>query len=285
VADLVVVGSFMMDLVARTPSLPRPGETVIGESFAQFLGGKGFNQAVAAARSGGDVAMVGCVGDDAFGREFLEALDREGIDRTGVTVDAAQGTGVGLPVVESSGQNAIVVIPRANHALRAVPAHVIAGAKVVLLQWELPATFAVEAARVARDAGATVVLNPAPAVGNVADYAGLIDVLVPNETEATALGDVDGVDLVLTLGEKGALVRSAGREQRYEPHDVECVDTVGAGDAFCGALCAALAAGADLFEAARIGNAAGALAVTKAGAEPSMPHRRDIDALLRAISG
>src|SRR3954463_1572029 len=138
-ADLVVVGSFMMDLVARTPSLPKPGETVIGESFAQFLGGKGFNQAVAAARSGGDVAMIGCVGDDAFGREFVDALDREGIDRRGVTVEAHEGTGVGLPVVETSGQNSIVVIPRANDALRDVPADVIAGAKVVLLQWELPA--------------------------------------------------------------------------------------------------------------------------------------------------
>lgn len=279
-SDLVVVGSFMMDLVAVTPSLPKPGETVIGESFAQFLGGKGFNQAVAAARSGADVAMVGRVGDDAFGREFLVALDREGIDRIGVSVDQSVGTGVGLPVVESSGQNAIVVIPRANHALRTVSAEVFAGAKVVLLQWELPATVTVQAARLAKEAGAIVVLNPAPAVGDVRDYEGLIDVLVPNETEAAAIGAVDGIDLVLTLGEKGALVRSGGREQRYEPHDVDCVDTVGAGDAFCGALCAALAGGADLFEAARIGNAAGALAVTRAGAEPSMPHRRDIDALL-----
>jgi ribokinase len=253
---------------------------VIGESFAQFLGGKGFNQAVAAARSGADVAMVGRVGDDAFGREFLDALDREGIDRVGVSIDQSIGTGVGLPVVESSGQNAIVVIPRANHALRTVSAEVFAGAKVVLLQWELPATVTVQAARLAKEAGAIVVLNPAPAVGDVRDYEGLIDVLVPNETEAAAIGAMDGIDLVLTLGEKGALVRSGGREQRYEPHDVDCVDTVGAGDAFCGALCAALAGGADLFEAARIGNAAGALAVTRAGAEPSMPHRRDIDALL-----
>jgi len=279
--DLVVVGSFMMDLVARTPSLPKPGETVIGESFAQFLGGKGFNQAVAAARSGGNVAMVGCVGSDAFGREFLDALDREGIDRSGVVVDASEGTGVGLPVVESSGQNAIVVIPRANHALQHVDAELFAGAKVVLLQWELTARVTVEAARLAKDAGAIVVLNPAPAVGDLRDYEGLLDVLVPNETEAAILGDLPDIDIVLTLGEKGALVRSGGREERYEPHDVECVDTVGAGDAFCGALCASLASGASLFDAARIGNAAGALAVTKAGAEPSMPHLVDIDKMLR----
>lgn len=266
----------MMDLVARTAVLPKPGETVIGDSFAQFLGGKGFNQALAAARSGGDVAMVGRVGDDAFGREFLEALDREGIDRTGVSVDPLIGTGVGLPVVESSGQNAIIVIPRANHALVDLPRELIASADVVLLQWELSPAVTVEAARIAREGGATVVLNPAPAIGNIADYAGLIDILVPNETEAAVLGDVDGVQLVLTLGDNGARVGDV----HLPPHDVTCIDTVGAGDAFCGALCAALAGGASLLEAARIGNAAGAYAVTKEGAEPSMPHKADIDRLL-----
>lgn len=273
---VVVVGSFMMDLVARTSKLPKPGETVIGESFTQFLGGKGFNQAIAAARSGGDVAMVGRVGDDAFGREFLDALDREGIDRAGVSVDPEVGTGVGLPVVEASGQNAIIVIPRANHGLVELPRELIASASVVLLQWELPAAVTVEAARIAREGGARVVLNPAPAVGRIADYAGLVDILVPNEAEAAAIGPVEGVELVLTLGDKGA--RVAGTD--LAPHAVECIDTVGAGDAFCGALCAALADGASLLDAARIGNAAGALAVTKEGAEPSMPHRAEIDRLL-----
>ena len=277
---VVVVGSFMMDLVARTPKLPAPGETVIGSTFDRFLGGKGFNQAVAAARSGGTVAMVGRVGDDDFGRAFLEALDADGIDRRGVSVDPADGTGVGLPVVEDSGQNAIVVIPRANHALTTLPEDVIASGSVVLLQWELPGPITVEAARIAKAAGAIVVLNPAPAVGRLDDYAGLIDVLVPNETEAAILGHVGGVDLVLTLGDQGALVRTGDREHRLAPHAVDCVDTVGAGDAFCGALCAALAAGADLVEAARVGNAAGAVAVTRHGAEPSMPRRTEIDQLL-----
>jgi ribokinase len=273
---VVVVGSFMMDLVARTERLPKPGETVIGESFAQFLGGKGFNLAIAAARSGGDVAMVGRVGDDAFGRQFLDALDAAGIDRTHVSVDPSVGTGVGLPVVETSGQNAIIVIPRANHELREVPAAAFVDASVVLLQWELPPAFTVAAARAAKAAGATVVLNPAPAVGDLADYAELIDIVVPNESEAAALGPVDGVEVVLTLGENGARVGDV----HLPPHAVECVDTVGAGDAFCGALCAALAAGASLADAARIGNAAGALAVTRHGAEPSMPFKADIDALL-----
>jgi ribokinase len=282
-SEVVVVGSFMMDLVARTSRLPKPGETVIGESFAMFLGGKGFNQAVACARSGGSTAMIGRVGDDDFGRRFLDALDREGIDRAGVSVDPEVGNGVGLPVVDGEGQNAIIVIPQANHRLTArdLPVEVLSAAKVVLLQWELPATVTVEAARIAKAAGATVVLNPAPAVGDLRDYEGLIDVLVPNESEAAALGTMNGVSLVLTLGDKGALVRHDGREEHFDPFEVDVVDTVGAGDAFCGALCAALAGGAPLFEAARIGNAAGALAVTKAGAEPSMPHRAAIDALLR----
>ena len=274
----------MMDLVARTSRLPKPGETVIGESFAMFLGGKGFNQAVACARSGAATAMIGRVGDDDFGRRFLTALDTEGIDRAGVSIDPDVGNGVGLPVVDADGQNAIIVIPQANHRLTArdLPVDLLSSASVVLLQWELPAQVTVEAARIAKEAGALVVLNPAPAVGDLRDYEGLIDVLVPNESEAAVLGAIDAVSLVLTLGDKGALVRHQGREERFDPHEVEVVDTVGAGDAFCGALCAALDAGASLFEAARIGNAAGALAVTKAGAEPSMPHRREIDALLKA---
>lgn len=281
---VVVVGSFMMDLVARTARLPSPGETVIGESFAMFLGGKGFNQALAAARSGGDVAMVGRVGDDDFGRRFLAALDDEGIDRSGVSVDPSVGTGVGLPVVESSGQNAIIVIPQANHELTPalLPADAFAGASVVLLQWELPEPVAVQAARLGRDAGATVILNPAPAVGDIAAFDGLVDVLVPNEHEAAALGEVGGVELVLTLGERGSrVVERDGTTTDIGPHDVTCVDTVGAGDAFCGALAAALASGASLVEAARIGNAAGACAVTIEGAEPSMPRRAAIDALIR----
>jgi ribokinase len=278
---IVVVGSFMMDLVAKTPRLPAPGETVIGHSLDRFLGGKGFNQAVAAARSGGEVAMVGCVGDDDFGRAFLDALDREGIDRTGVAVDPVQGTGVGLPVVEASGENFIIVIPQANHAVSEPSAAVFEGASVVLLQWELPPAFLVSAARLGREAGATVVLNPAPAVGDASAYAGLVDVVVLNEVELAALGDDWGAaEVVLTLGERGAVV--AGRA--LAAHAVECVDTVGAGDAFCGAMCVGLADGASLLDAARLGNAAGALAVTKAGAEPSMPHRADIDALLQEVS-
>lgn len=276
------VGCLVMDLVARVPRLPRPGETVLGETFDRFLGGKGFNQAIAAARYGVPVSMVGCVGDDDYGREFLAALDANGIDRRGVSVDPTIGTGVGLPVVEASGQNEIVVVPRANHRLapEALPHDVIANAAVVLLQWELPLAVTAAAARIARAAGAVVVLNPAPAVGSLGDVVGLVDVLVANEEEAASLGPVEGIDVVVTLGERGALVRSAGQEVRLRAHAVPCVDTVGAGDAFCGVLAAALAEGATVVEAARAGNAAGACAVTRHGAEPSMPRRAEVEALL-----
>jgi ribokinase len=269
----------MMDLVARGPRRPERGETVIGTSFETFLGGKGFNQAVAAARAGASTAMVGRLGDDDFGRQFLAQLAADGIDTSGVGVDPDIGTGVGMPFVEDSGDNSIVVIPRANHAL--TPEHVraaaavIESARVVLLQMELPLDATLEAARIAHKAGAVVVLNPAPAVLPLDPFAGLVDYVTPNESESARLGAIKGV-VITTLGERGVDVDGT----RLDAHDVKCVDTVGAGDAFCGAFAAGLAQGAALLDAARLGNAAGALAVGVAGAEPSMPRRADIDALL-----
>lgn len=290
-SGVAVVGSFMMDLVATCERRPERGETVVGDAFEMFLGGKGFNQAVAAARSGAPTLMVGCLGDDDFGGRFLDALDREGIDRSAVSIDRTVGTGVGLPVVERSGQNAIVVIPRANHELSVADVRAatsqLTSAAVVLLQWELSQAVAVEAARIAHGAGVTVVLNPAPAVGDLGAFGGLVDIVVPNEAEAAALGGAATLRsqcgagaIVLTLGERGAAVIDDRGERRIGAHKVDCVDTVGAGDAFCGAMVAALASGAQLFDAAGRGNAAGALAVTRAGAEPSMPTKQGIDALL-----
>jgi ribokinase len=278
-ADVVVVGSFMMDLVVRGPRRPERGETVIGTSFETFLGGKGFNQAIAAARAGASTAMVGRIGDDDFGRRFLAQLEADGIDASGVGVDPDIGTGVGLPFVEDSGDNSIVVVPRANHALTAAQvrdaAALIEAAKVLLLQMELPLDATVEAAYLAKHAGVTVVLNPAPAVLPLDELAGLVDYITPNESEAQRLGAIDGV-VITTLGEGGVDV--AG--ERIDAHKVECVDTVGAGDAFCGAFAALLAEGASFVDAARFGNAAGALAVGIPGAEPSMPTRDAIERLL-----
>jgi ribokinase len=302
-AEVCVVGSFMMDLVARAPRRPERGETLIGSSFAMFLGGKGFNQAIAAARSGASTAMVGTLGDDDFGARFRACLASEGIDAAGVMSSPTTGTGVGMPLVDDTGDNSIVVIPQANHDITAAgvraASDVITAASVLLVQLELPVDAVVEAARIAREAGTIVVLNPAPAVADLRAFTGLVDFVVPNASEAALLtgvecdgegavkaaemllADTGANGVVLTLAEQGALVAHNGTVELVTSHSVDVVDSVGAGDAFCGALAAQLAVGRDLASAVAYGNAAGALAVTKAGAEPSMPRRADVERLLR----
>lgn len=302
--DVTVVGSFMMDLVVRAARRPSAGETVIGSSFETFLGGKGFNQAIAAARSGAATAMVGALGADDFGAQFRACLAREGIDGGAVRSADGSGTGVGMPLVEDSGENSIVVVPRANHELTPDDIRQSTGllgrSRVVLLQFELPSPVVREAAQIAHDAGATVVLNPAPAVIGLEEFAGLVDYVIPNTSEAAVLSGIDcngegaataaravmdktgARGVVLTLGARGALVASEGSVDLVDGHVVDCVDTVGAGDAFCGALAARLAAGDDLTAAVAYGNGAGALAVGVAGAEPSMPTADAITAFLRS---
>jgi ribokinase len=304
VVDVCVVGSFMADLVVRAPRRPAAGETVKGTSFATYLGGKGFNQAIAAARSGASTAMVGALGDDEHGLLFRSALALDGVAADGVLSIPDEGTGIAFPLVEDDGQNSIVIVPRANDAL--TPAHIealrgVLGAAVVLLQLELPVPTVVAAAAAAKRAGATVILNPAPAVPSLADFAGLVDIVVPNEGEASLLtgqrvglanaasvartlcSDLGAWGAVITLGERGALVLDRGDVVHVEAHTVSAVDTVGAGDAFCGALAAELAAGATLIEAAHYANGAGALATTRAGAEPSMPTRAEIEGLVAPL--
>lgn len=299
---IAVLASFNMDLVMRAARRPETGETLQGE-FAMFLGGKGFNQAVAARRLGADVAVVGRVGDDAFGARFLAALDAEGIDREAVAVDPDAGTGVAAVVVEPDGTNTIIQAPRANRALTAADAERFwkqtghADAALLNLETSMPAAIAF--ARAARDAGARVVLNPAP-VGDVPDdLLVLADLLVPNALEAQALTGVtvgtplDALEamvvlprgpeaLVVTLGAAGVVAVAADLRLHAPPPAVDVVDTVGAGDAFCAALAVRLGEGAGIEDAVRFANAAGALATTVAGAEPSMPRRPAVEALLSA---
>jgi ribokinase len=300
-ADVCVVGSFMLDLVVATDRRPGVGETVFGESFETFLGGKGFNQAIAAARAGTTTAMVGRLGTDEFGDRFRAGLASEGIEASHVIADADVGTGVGCPVVGTDGSNAIIVVPRAN--LCVTPADVesadetIRSAKVLLMQLELPVDALVAAARIARHAGTLVVLNPAPARDGLEPLRGLIDVIVPNEVEAEQLTGVSCADggreaakalreqwgagtVVITLGERGAYFATDSAEGSIGGHSVHVVDTVGAGDAFVGCLVAALARDDDLEQVVRLANAAGALAVTKPGAEPSMPRASEVAELL-----
>jgi ribokinase len=241
--------------------------------------------------------MIGRLGDDDFGERFLARLAADGVDGSRVTIDPDEGTGVATPLVEDGGENSIVIVPRANHRITIddvdAAADVIEGAAVLLLQCELPLDVVEAAAKVASSAGTTVVFNPAPAPADgIARFAGLIDVLTPNEIEVAALSGMAGDPLgaatreqlggsvIVTVGEQGAWLVADGDPELLPAHAVQAVDTVGAGDAFCGALGAKLAAGAALRAAVLYANAAAALSVTQPGAEPSMPTAHQIEALL-----
>jgi ribokinase len=297
-AQVCVLGSFMMDLIAYAPRRPFPGETIRGDSFVTALGGKGFNQAVAAARAGAATQMLGRLGTDDFGDRFIEALTAEDISAVGVERDAIDGTGVGLPVVESGGENSIIIVPRANDGVDQLfverHAQQIQAAQVLLLQLELPIEGALAAARIAKDSGVRVVLNPAPAA-DVTQFAGLVDVIVPNEIEfATLAGEngsmvararelrkrMNGTDVVITHGSKGVYVLDGDRLIEISAPVVTAIDTIGAGDTFCGYLAARLALGDTLVEATNIAVKAASISVTRSGAALSAPHA---DELLRFL--
>ncbi len=281
-----------MDLVVRAPRLPRVGETILGSDFRTFPGGKGANQAVAAARLGHAVKMIGRVGNDAFGETLLATVAKDGVDITHVRRDPQAATGVALIIVEEQGDNAIVVAPGANARLTPQDIHaaeeIFKGASVLLLQLECPLSAVAHAIQLARQHQVRVVLNPAPAQTLEAELLERVDYLIPNQTELALLAGQDSIraamkvllqhgvkNLVITLGEEGALVTDGAQEIHLPAYRVPVVDTTAAGDAFAAAFAVALAEGHDLVEAARWGNAAGALAVTKAGAQPSLPTRRE----------
>lgn len=272
VGRVVVLGSLNVDLVTRVERHPRPGETVLGEGLRRLAGGKGANQAVAAARTGAAVAMVGCVGDDEAGTAYRTRLTRLGVDCAAVAVAAGAPTGHALVVVDEAGENSIVVVPGANaevgaHALAAVKR--MGPADVLLAQLEVPLPLVASAVRAAAERGARVVLNCAPYAALPPDVVALADPVVVNEHEALALADSDLVagSVVVTFGARGA---AWDGDQcpgvLVDPADV--VDTTGAGDAFCGSLAAALARGASRGAALQAALEAGAEAVTRPGAQP-----------------
>lgn len=305
---MVVVGSLNMDLVARAPRIPAPGETILGSNFHTMPGGKGANQAVAAARLGAQVSMVGRVGTDAFGRSLLDNLAAAGVDHTFVPGDPTVTTGVALITVDDAGQNSIVVAGEAN--MRLSPADVeaaeaaIAAAEVLLVQLEIPLPTVIRAAEIARAHGVKVILNPAPAPasGLPGKLLSLADFIVPNESEISLLTgllvenqaqaeaaaaklrqSVAGA-VVLTLGERGALLASQTETMLFPAFKVTPLDTTAAGDAFVAGLGVALAEGRSLTEAVHWGNAAGALAATKAGAQPSLPERLAVEKLVHRLN-
>ncbi|MDI3257965.1 MAG: ribokinase [Kyrpidia sp.] len=299
--EIVVVGSLNMDMVARTARLPHSGETVLGTDFAQIPGGKGANQAVAAARLGAEVTMIGAVGDDEYGKTLLNTLKREKIRVEAVEIVPAP-TGVAVIYVDEQGRNTIVVIPGANGALTRAGirrrAEAIAGARVLVVQLESPLDAVEEALNIAREAGVTTLLNPAPARPLPGHWWSYLDIVTPNEHELPLLLGEEGgagvlpldevkrlarrlIDLgagaaVVTLGERGA-VWTDGRAGGHRPADpVTPVDTTAAGDAFTGALAVAVAEGASLAEAVSFGCRAAGLSVTRLGAQPSLPYRWEL---------
>lgn len=296
--NLVVVGSLNMDLVVRVSAHPKPGETVLGSDYETHPGGKGANQAVAAARMGGKVRMVGRVGTDEFGNKLRQGLEREGINAH-ATLPIQAPTGVALIAVDQAGQNTIIVSPGANSRLRPEnlrPAE-FDGTKVVALQLEVPLATVKRAAELGREVGARVVLNAAPAQTLPQALLSLIDVLVVNESEAEALSGEkpDSPEtaqvvaellqqtcptVIITLGGNGVVWVSPEGSGYQPPFEVQVVDTTAAGDGFIGALVTALSEGHSLAQAVRLGAAAGALTVTKMGAQPSLPHRESVEAFL-----
>ncbi|MEN0110462.1 MAG: ribokinase [Planctomycetota bacterium] len=301
---IVVVGSANMDLVLRCPRIPRPGETLLGDSVTEAPGGKGANQAVAASRLGGDVTLIGRVGDDAFAGRLLDSLSGNGVRTDRVASTEGIASGVATISVADNGENAILVIPGANALV--TPADVaaaresISAADTLLLQLETPQETIVAAIAVAREAGVRVILDPAPVPATVA--AGLLDVdiICPNETEAEALlgrsvgataderlaaakalTQLGARTAIITLGAEGAVWTTRdGESGTVAAPKIDPVDTTAAGDAFAGALGLRLAEGADLPTALRFACAAGSAAATRLGAQPGMPTRAEVEALL-----
>jgi ribokinase len=292
-----VVGSFVIDLVFKVTRRPGPGETMLADDFGMFLGGKGFNQAVAARRLGADVSMVGRVGGDPFGDMFMAKLEQEGIDSSHVARDPEAGTAIASPIIDASGENSIIAAPRANMRVTTedvdAATDAIAAADVLMLQFEIPTESSRRAAEIARKHETVVLLDPAPVEHGFERFAAPIDYIVPNEVEAHMLTgrmtpeEAGAVLLpetrrgvVISLGEQGAMAVDRAELSRFPAHKVKVVDTTGAGDAFRAGLAVKIAEGLSLDEAVRFANACGALACTVMGAEPSMPRRDKVESHL-----
>ncbi|AAO35501.1 ribokinase [Clostridium tetani] len=303
VKKILVIGSFMMDLVAQTPRAPIEGETIIGKSFSQFTGGKGANQAVAAARLGAYVTMIGKLGKDSFGEAHIESLRREGINHDYVLFDDVESSGVGHITLEENGNNRIIVIPGAN--LKLTPKEVedlednIKSSDIVILQLEIPFETVYKTIELAHKHGKTIILNPAPAAKLKEHFVELVDYIVPNESEASLLTGikVNSIEsarkaaksllnlgcknVIITLGEKGVLLVNNNEEIFQESFKVKPVDTTAAGDSFIGAFAYSLANGLGNVKSLEFACAVGALTVTKIGAQPSLPKLTEVEMFMK----
>lgn len=295
---IVVIGSSNTDMTVMTDRLPVPGETVLGGRFSMGNGGKGANQAIAAKRLGGDVSFICKVGQDLFGHNSVEHYKKEGIDIAGIMY-SDEPSGVALITVDKKAENCIVVASGANNDITVenIEANkkAIGSAEIVLLQLEIPVASVLRAAKLAHDAGAYVVLNPAPACELPDEIYKYISLMIPNQTEITLMTGIEardeagaakaaealrakGVkDVIVTMGAKGSIIYYNGVAEFIPSKKVKAVDTTAAGDTFCGALCVALSEGKGLVEAAKFATCASAITVQKMGAQESIPYRKDIE--------
>ncbi|WP_306440452.1 ribokinase [Paenibacillus sp. VTT E-133291] len=303
---IVVIGSINMDMVVRTSRAPNAGETLMGQVFALSPGGKGANQAVAAARLGAEVSMIGSIGKDTFGSEMLEIIKQEGIHIEHISMSETEATGVASIVIEEDGENRIIVVPGANidlfaEDIQALEA-VISQAEMIVMQLEMELAMSEHAIAIAHRHGIPVILNPAPARVLKDEMLGQVSYLTPNETEAGILTGmtVDSLEtaeqaarillqkgvknVIVTLGSKGALIVNAEGAKSVPGFPVKAIDTVAAGDSFNGALAQQLVLGKTLEEAVSFANAVGALAVGKEGAIPSLPQLSEVEQFLKYVS-
>lgn len=303
---IAVIGSINMDLVVRCSRLPLPGETIIASSFAEVSGGKGANQAVAAARLGANVTMIGRVGDDAFANQLRGNLNSEGIDTTFVLATEACPSGVAVVAVEQSGENSILVVPGANGRVDVADVTAAAGmirsSDVLLLQLEIPIESVLAAINIARESGVRVILDPAPSPRQFPRALFNVDVICPNQSEAAAIlgRGIDSIAdakqaavelarrgvkyAIVTLGAQGAVASNGDDVHSFQPHAINAIDTTAAGDAFAGAFAVHWAEDDLIAEAVRFACAAGALAASRAGAQPAMPSREDVIKLLKDLA-
>ena len=300
---VVVFGSINLDLVVEVPRLPMKGETVVGNRFFSAAGGKAANQAVAIAKLGVAVNLVGQVGDDSFGKTLIESLQTEGVNTQGITVNPGTYSGIASIVVDEVGANTIACAAGANNLVREQELEqfekLLPQAKIAILELGIPIATVLNAARLAKAHNCLTILDPAPVVANIPEELySLIDLITPHEVEASQLVGftVDGVttarqaasflhqmgikNVIITLGEKGALYSNETEDFWVKPIPVSVVDTVAAGDAFNGALAAGLASGKSWVEAVQWGAVGGALAVTKNGAQASLPSKNSFHQLL-----
>jgi len=302
-AKIVVVGSSNTDMIIKLKKIPRPGETLLGGEFSIAAGGKGANQAVAAARVGGDVSFIACVGEDMFGKEAIECFVNDGINVDYVNKIEQSPSGVAMLFVDEKGENSIAVASGANAQLS--PTHIhqakdtIVSAEILVMQLETPIETVSAAAQLASDNGVKVILNPAPACPLEDEILKNISILTPNEIEAEFLTGIKvkneksandaalsllnrGIQtVIITLGVQGVFVATSDIQKVVPSFNVESVDTTAAGDVFNGALAVSLAENRLLSDSVRFANAAAALSVTKLGAQPSAPKRNEVEKLLQ----